>query len=126
MRWCWGPDEEAKLNELKQKMASISSIGVPKSHGEMVLITDASDIGGGSTLFQWQSLDPKQVPTSFQTIGIKPDGSIAHSYPDNFRLVPLGHWNWKWNDARRNYETHEQELLACILTISSRYRISAN
>ena len=92
----------------------------------MVLITHVSDIGGGATLFQWQNLDPKQVPSSFQTIGIKPDGSFVHTWPENFRLVALGHWNWKWKESRRNYDTHEQELLACILTISSQYRILAN
>ena len=47
-----------------------------------------------------------------------------HSYPDNkWVLVPLGHWNWKWNQARGNYSTYEQELLAGMLVLSSQARL---
>ena len=38
-------------------------------------------------------------------------------------LVPLGHWNWKWNQARGNYSTYEQELLAGMLVLSSQARL---
>ena len=38
-------------------------------------------------------------------------------------LVPLGHWNWKWNQARGNYRTYEQELLAAMLVLSSQSRL---
>ena len=33
--------------------------------------------------------------------------------------MPLGHWNWKWNQARSNYSTYDQELLAGMLVLSS-------
>ena len=47
------------------------------------------------------------------TEGLNRDGTLKHSYPDDkWVLVPLGHWNWKWNQARGNYFTYEQELLA--------------
>ena len=29
--------------------------------------------------------------------------------------IALRHWNWKWNQARGNYSTYEQELLAGML-----------
>ena len=125
-RFHWGPLEEAKLEEIKAKLLSVSSIGVPRSTGEIILVTDASDIGGGATIFQWQNLDQAQVPPEFQTTGMSKDGLMVHNYPENFRLVPLGHWNWKWNPTRQRYFTYEQELLAGVLTISTQSRILQN
>ena len=37
--------------------------------------------------------------------------------------MPLGHWNWKWNQARSNYSTYDQELLAGMLALSSQLRL---
>ena len=46
------------------------------------------------------------------------------SYPSSeWRLVPLGHWNWKWNQARSIYSTYDQELLAGMLVLSLQSRI---
>jgi len=61
-QWKWKKEHQAKFEDLKQKLANLSSIGVPRSSGEMILVTDASDIGGGATLFQWQTLEPSQIP----------------------------------------------------------------
>ena len=53
------------------------------------------------------------------------DGTLKHSCPDNkWVLVPLGHWNWKWDQARGNYSTYEQELLAGMRVLSSQARLS--
>ena len=41
-------------------------------------------------------------------------------------MVPLGHWNWKWNPTRQKYNTYEQELLSGILTIATNYRFLVN
>ena len=38
-------------------------------------------------------------------------------------LVPLGHWNLKWNEARGNHSIYEQELLAGMLVLSSQSRL---
>ena len=38
--------------------------------------------------------------------------------------MPLGHWNWKWNQARSNCRTYDQELLAGMLVPSSQSRRS--
>ena len=37
--------------------------------------------------------------------------------------MPLGNWNWKWNQARSNYSTYDQELLPGMLVLSSRSRL---
>jgi len=54
-----GPQEDKALNDLKLKLENAVKLGTPQPFGEIVMITDASDIGGGSCLFQWQTLDPK-------------------------------------------------------------------
>ena len=45
----WRPTakEEECFQELKKKIASSNCLGVPRRKGEIVLITDASDVGGG-------------------------------------------------------------------------------
>ena len=50
-RFHWGPLEEAKLEEIKAKLSSVTAIGVPRPTGGIILITDASDIVGGATFF---------------------------------------------------------------------------
>ena len=47
----------------------------------------------------------------------------SDSDTEEWRLVPLGHWNGKWNAARSPYHTYEQELLAGVLVLASRHRI---
>ena len=32
--------------------------------------------------------------------------------------MSLGHWNWKWKQARSKYSTYNQELLAGMLVLS--------
>ena len=126
VKWRWGEEDQRSFEELKKKIASMEVLGVPKPIGEIVMVTDSSNIGGGSTIFQWQSLEPQQIPEKFSTFGVCPDGSLKHDYPENFRLVPLGHWNWKWNESRRKYHYWEQELLAAVLTLASQSRIVSN
>ena len=48
---------------------------------------------------------------------------LKHEYSDDRLLVPLGHLNRKWNSARSNYSTYEQELLAGVLTLASQHRL---
>ena len=45
--WRWTSREEECFQELKKKIASSNCLGVPRPEGEIVLITDASDVGGG-------------------------------------------------------------------------------
>ena len=105
---------------MKKKIASSNCLGVPRPEGEIVLITDASDVGGGGTIYQWQELNPAELTNChYRTSGLNRDGSLKDDYPTSeWRLVPLGHWNWKWNRARSNYSTYDQKLLAGMLVLS--------
>ena len=51
--WRWTDKEEACLQELKRKISSTNCLGVPRLKGEIILVTDACDVGGGGTLYQW-------------------------------------------------------------------------
>ena len=52
--WRWTAREEECFQELKKKIASSISLRVPRPKGEILLITDAGDVGGGSNDYQWQ------------------------------------------------------------------------
>ena len=122
--WRWGPQEQQAFDKLKNKVANAKCLGVPRAQGEMILVTDASNVGDGGTLFQWQALEKGEFDsaiTQWGTDGLNRDGTLKHSHPDDkWVLVPLGHWNWKWNQTRGNYSTYEQELLAGRLVLSSK------
>ena len=45
--WRWTAREEEPFQELKKQIASSNCLRVPRPKGEIVLITDASDVGGG-------------------------------------------------------------------------------
>ena len=106
---------------MKKKISSTNCLGVPCAKGDIILVTDACDVAGGGTLYQWQELNPAALlHCQFQTSGLNRDGSLKHDYPANeWFLVPLGHCSWKWNQARSNYSTYDQELLAGMLVLSS-------
>ena len=110
---------------MKKKIASSSCLGVPRPKGKIVLVTDASDVGGVGTIFHWQELNPAELTHCHcRTSGLNRDGSLKHDYPTSeWRLVPLGHWNWKWNQARSNYSSYDQELLAGMLVLPSQSRL---
>ena len=125
--WRWGPQEQQAFDELKDKVANAKCLGVPRAQGEILLVTEASNVGSGGTLFQWQALEKEEFDSAISqwgTEGLNRDGTLKHSYPDDkWVLVPLGHWNWKWNQARGNYSTYEQILLAGMLELSSQARL---
>ena len=125
--WRWGPQEKQAFDELKDKVANAKCLGVPRAQGKIILVTDASNVGGGGTFFQWQALEKEEFDSAISqwgTEGLNRDGTLKHSYPDDkWVLVPLGQWNWKWNQARGNYSTYEQELLAGMLVLSSQARL---
>ena len=80
-------------------MGNAKCLGVPRAQGEIILVTDISNVGGGGTLFQWQALEKEEFDSALSqlaTNGLNRDGTLKHTYPDNKGvLVPLGHWNWK-------------------------------
>ena len=123
--WRWTARDEECFQELKNKIASSNCLGVPRPKGGIVLITDASDVEGGGTIYQWQELNPAELThCHYRTSGLNSDGTLKHDYPTSeCPLVPLGHWNWKWNQARSNYSTYDQEHLAGMLVLSSQSRL---
>ena len=98
--------------------------------GEIVFVSDGSNVGGGGTLFQWQALRPEQcheIDERLRTQGVNRDGSLKHSYnEDEWRLVPLGHWNWKSNAARSKYHTYQHELRGGVPVLAIQQRIIGN
>ena len=62
--WRWGPQEQQALDELKDKVANAKCLGVPRAQGDIMLVTDASNVGGGGTLFQWQALEKKEFDSA--------------------------------------------------------------
>ena len=104
---------------MKKKIASSNCLGVPRPKGNIVLITDASDVGGVGTIYQWQALDLAELThCHYRTSGFHGDGSLKHDYPTSeWRLVPLGHWKLKQNQARSNHSTYDQEALAGMLVL---------
>ena len=108
------------LQELKDKVACL---GVPRARTEIILVTDASNVGGGGTLLKWQALEKEEFDPAISqwgTDGLNRDGNLKHSYlDDKLVLGPLGHGSWKWNQTRGNYYTYEQQLLAGMLVLSS-------
>ena len=125
--WRWGPQEQQAFDEVKEKVADAKCLGLPKAQGQIILLTDASNVRGGGTLFQWQALEKEEFDSAisqWETGALNRDRTLKHSYPDDkWVLVPLGHWNWKWNQARGNYSTYEQELLAGMLVLSCQSRL---
>ena len=55
--WRTGPQEQQAFDKLKDKVANAKCLGLPRTQGEIILLTDASNVGGGGTLFQWQALE---------------------------------------------------------------------
>ena len=121
--WRWTDQEEACLQELKKKISSTNCLGVSRPKGEIILVKDACDVEGAGTLYQWHN--PVELShRQFQTSGLNRDGTPKHDYPANeWRLVRLGHWNWKWNQAQSNYSTYDRELLPGMLVLSSQSRL---
>ena len=109
---------------MKKKISSTNCLGVPRPKGEIILITHTCDVGGGGTLYRWQDFKHAESHHQYHTSGLNRDGTLKHDYPANeWSQVPLGHWNWKWNQARSNYNTYNRELLAGMLVLSSQSRL---
>ncbi len=76
-------------------------------------------------MLQWQCLEKDQISDIFSTKGVLSDGSLKTNYPPSFFLVPIGHWNWKWNEARSKYHIWELEMLSGVLALAANYRLVA-
>ena len=50
-------------------MSNATCLGVPGAQGEIILVTDASNVGGGETLFQWQALEKEELDSAISQWG---------------------------------------------------------
>ena len=95
--WRWGPQEEQSLDKPKDKVANSKCLDVPKAEGEIIVVTDSTNVGGGGTLFQWQALEKEEFDSAISQWGtdrLNREGTLKHNYPeDKWVLVPLGPWN---------------------------------
>ena len=125
--WKWTPEHEAPFQEIKEKLGSLRLLGPPASDGESVVITDASLVGRGGTLLQWQPIAgaaARRIADELRTVAVNCDGSLKHNYDSQvFHLVPIGHWNWKCSSTRANYSTYGRELLSGSFLISGQSRL---
>ena len=84
--WCWRPEPDKAFEELKQRFTSAALLAHFYPDRKMVIETDVSDFGLGCILSQCLGK----------------------------RLHPVAFHSRKLNDAERNYEIHDQELLAIL------------
>ena len=67
-------------------MANAKCLGMPRAQVEIISVTDASNVGGDGTLFQWQALEKEEFDSPISrwgTEGLNGDGTPKHSYPDD-------------------------------------------
>ena len=80
----WTAREEECFQELKENIASSNCLGVPSPKGEIVVITDASDVAGPKTIYQWQELNPAELThCHYRTSGLYHDRSLKHDSPSS-------------------------------------------
>ena len=49
--WRWGPQEQQAFYELKDKVPNAKCFGMPETEGQIILVTDASNVGRVGTSF---------------------------------------------------------------------------
>ena len=57
------------FDELINNVANDKCLGVFRAQGETILVTDASNVGGGGTLFQWQALEKEEFDSAITQWG---------------------------------------------------------
>ena len=65
----WGPQEQQAFDKLKDRVANAKCLGVPRAQGEIILVTDASNVGGGGMLLRWQALELGGVRLGLHPMG---------------------------------------------------------
>ena len=82
--WRWTAREEECFQEFKKEIASSNCLRVSRPKRKIVLITDASDVGGVGTIYEWQQLNPAELThCHYLTRGLNRDGSLRHTYPSS-------------------------------------------
>lgn len=90
VRFEWGPRQQASFEELKRRFTEAPVLAMPDLEKPFILECDASDFATGAVL--------SQVGT---------DGSVH----------PVAFYSKSLNDAERNYEIYDKELLAIVRSL---------
>ena len=92
-------------------MCNPKCLGVPIPTEPFLLVTDSCNYGYGGSLYQFLPTGDVQKlqlneRSGHEIFGVdKATGKLQHWYPDDFHLVPIGHWNWKYSEAPSKYST---------------------
>ena len=93
-------------------------------------MSNASYEGVGDILYQCQHINEgavKRIWSEPRTTPIDRDGSWKQNYdPDEYHLVQIGQWKWKWNSAKARSLVHETELLVGVMSLSSQATVLAD
>ena len=97
--WRWGPQEQQAFDELKDKVANAKCLGVPEAQGEIILVTDDSNVGGGGTLFQWQALEKEEFDLAISQWELKVSTEMELS---STATLTTGGSQYPWATGTRN------------------------
>ena len=78
--WMWTQEQEAQFQKIKEKLSSLRLLGTPASDGEFMVITDASLVGGGGTLLQWQRIPgaaARRIVEELRTVRVNRSNSVV-------------------------------------------------
>ena len=67
--WRRGPQEQQAFDKLKDKVTNPKCLGVPRAQGEIILVTDASNVGGAGNFFQLQALETEEFDSAISQWG---------------------------------------------------------
>ena len=67
--WRWGPQAQQAFDELRDKVANAKCLSVPRAQAEIILVTDARNVGRGGMLFQWQALEKEEFNSAISQRG---------------------------------------------------------
>jgi hypothetical protein len=87
VEWSWGEKQQEAFDELKDRFTSAPILVMPDSERKHKIEVDASDYATGGVLSQ------------------EMDDGLWH---------PVAYYSKSMNDAERNYEIYDKELLAII------------
>ena len=120
----WGQQEQQGFEELKDKVANAMSLGVPRAQGEIILVTDVSNVGGGGELSKWQALEKDEYDSAIAQLVLMDSTetvlSSTATLTTNGSRFP---WVIGSGNGTGPYSTYEQELLAGMLVLSSQSRL---
>ena len=107
----WSEECETALRKIKRGLEVATGLGSPTPEGIFVIMTDASSSGGGGAIYQVQD------PVKIEDLQVR-EGVVQANGQDS-KLIPIGFFSWKHNQARRNYSVYDLELLSGVLIFTS-------